>query len=252
VQIQAVLSPQVRRTNMLILLNDINWLASLLWLIVTVIIYFGALHLYKVTKPLWFIHPVLHPLIVSTLLIILLQSLTQTSLSEYQNYTYLLSALLGPATVALAVPLYKQLSILMKMSWRVLVPISIAGILSPVLSWISLYLLDTPLNLQMTMLVKSITTPLAMDAAGAIGGIPSLAAVFVITTGIVGAICGPALFALIGVHNQAAQGTALGAVSHAIGTARAISISEQCTAFATLALCLNGIATSLILPILFG
>ncbi len=93
----------------------------------------------------------------------------------------------------------------------------------------------------MTILVKSITTPLAMDAAGAIGGIPSLAAIFVIITGIVGAICGPALFRLMGVHNQAAQGTALGAVSHAIGTARAISISEQCTAFATLALCVNGI-----------
>jgi putative effector of murein hydrolase len=189
---------------------------------------------------------------VSTLLIILLQSLTHTSVSEYQGYTNLLSALLGPATVALAVPLYKQLSILMKMSWRVLLPISVAGILSPTLSWTCLYLLDAPVNLQMTILVKSITTPLAMDAAGAIGGISPLAAVFVISTGIVGAICGPPLFALIGVHNQAAQGTALGAVSHAIGTARSISISEQCTAFATLALCVNGMATSLILPILFG
>ena len=237
---------------MLPLINDINWLATVLWLIITVIIYFGALNLYKITRPLWFIQPALHPLIVSTLLIILLQSLTHTSVSEYQNYTHLLSALLGPATVALAVPLYKQLSILMTMSWRVLVPIMVAGILSPAISWTCLYLLDTPLNLQMTILVKSITTPLAMDAAGAIGGIPSLAAIFVIITGIVGAICGPALFRLIGVHNQAAQGTALGAVSHAIGTARAISIGEQCTAFATLALCVNGIATSLMLPILFG
>jgi putative effector of murein hydrolase len=138
------------------------------------------------------------------------------------------------------------------MNWRVLVPICVGGALAPVLSWTCLYLLNTPLNLQMTVLVKSITTPLAMDAAGAIGGIPALAAVFVISTGIVGAICGPALFALIGVNNPAAQGTALGAVSHAIGTARAISIGEQCTAFATLALCVNGIATSLILPILFG
>ena len=237
---------------MLPLLNDINWLATLLWLIVTVIIYFGALHLYKITIPLWFIQPALHPLIVSTLVIILLQSLTHTSVSEYQNHTHLLSALLGPATVALAVPLYKQFSILMTMSWRVLVPIAVAGILSPAISWTCLYLLDTPLNLQMTILVKSITTPLAMDAADAIGGIPSLAAIFVIITGIVGATCGPALFRLIGVHNQAAQGTALGAVSHAIGTARAISIGEQCTAFATLALCVNGIATSLMLPILFG
>ncbi|MFT7089841.1 MAG: putative effector of murein hydrolase [Glaciecola sp.] len=243
---------QARQNNMHIILNEINWLASLLWLIITVAIYFGASYLYKISKPLWFIQPVLHPLIVSTLLVILLQTFTHTSVSEYQEYTHLLSALLGPATVALAIPLYKQLSILMEMSWRVLVPISIAGMLSPLLSWTCLYLLDTPLNLQMTILVKSITTPLAMDAADAIGGIPSLAAIFVISTGIVGAICGPALFRIIGVNNQAAQGTALGAVAHAIGTARAISISEQCTAFATLALCVNGIATSLLLPLLFA
>jgi putative effector of murein hydrolase len=217
-----------------------------------VFVYFAALKLYQVTKPLWFIQPVLHPLIVSTAIIITLQLVMHTSVEQYQQHTMLLSALLGPATVALAVPLYKQLSLLMKMSWRVLVPICVAGVLAPLLSWLCLYLLNTPLNLQMTILVKSITTPLAMDAAGAIGGIPSLAAVFVISTGIVGAICGPAVFSLIGVHNQAAQGTALGAVSHAIGTARAISISEQCTAFATLALCVNGIATALILPILFG
>ena len=249
---QTVINRQAKEIDIVTLLNDINWLASLLWLIITVIVYFGALRLYKITIPLWFIHPAFHPLIVSTLIIILLQSLTDTSVSEYQDHTNLLTALLGPATVALAVPLYRQFSILMKMSWRVLVPITVAGVLSPALSWTCLYLLDAPLNLQMTILVKSITTPLAMDAAGAIGGISSLAAVFVIITGIVGAIFGPALFLLIGVHNQAAQGTALGAVSHAIGTARAIPIGEQCAAFATLALCVNGIATSLILPILFG
>jgi putative effector of murein hydrolase len=234
------------------LLNEINWLATLAWLCVTVVVYFFSLHLYRLAKPLWFIHPILHPLIVSTVCIILLQWLTHTSVSEYQGYTQLLSALLGPATVALAVPLYKQLNLLLKMNWRVLLPIIISGTLAPVLSWSSVYFLDAPLNLQMTVLVKSITTPLAMDTADAIGGIPALAAVFVISTGIVGAICGPAIFAFIGVHNHAAQGTALGAVSHVIGTARTISISEQCTAFATLALCVNGIVTSLILPILFA
>lgn len=234
------------------LLFDINWMATFIWLFVTVFIYFAALHLYKISSSLWFIHPFLHPLIVSSSAIILLQYLSDTSVNDYQRYTHLLSALLGPATVALAVPLYKQLALLMRMSWRVLLPIIIAGTIAPVLSWTSVYLLDTPLNLQMSVLVKSITTPLAMDAASAIGGIPSLAAVLVISTGIVGAICGPSLFALIKVHNHAAQGTALGAISHAIGTARTISISEQCTAFATLALCVNGIVTSLLLPILFG
>ena len=240
------------QNNMFNTIVNSMWLGPLCWLTITVFVYFAALKLYQITKPLWFIHPVLHPLIVSTAIIIALQSLMHTSVEQYQQHTMLLTALLGPATVALAVPLYKQLKLLMKMNWRVLVPICVGGALAPVLSWVCLYLLNTPVNLQMTILVKSITTPLAMDTAAVIGGIPALAAVFVISTGIVGAILGPALFALIGVHNHAAQGTALGAISHAIGTARAISISEQCTAFATLGLCVNGIATSLILPILFA
>ena len=233
-------------------LLDISWLTSLSWLLVTIVVYIAAIYLYGVSKPLWFIHPVLHPLIMSTSVMIMLLMAMHTKVEQYQHHTWLLSALLGPATVALAVPLFNQLRILMKMSWRVLVPICVGGVLAPLLSWLSLYMLNTPLNLQMTILVKSITTPLAMDAASAIGGIPSLAAIFVISTGIVGAVCGPAIFRLIGVQNHAAQGTALGAVAHAIGTARSVSISEQCTAFATLALCVNGIATSLILPILFA
>lgn len=233
-------------------MTDINWMLSIVWLAITVATYIASLKLFELTKPYRLINALLHPLITTTVIIISLQILSSTSLTDYQSHTHFLSMLLGPATVALALPLYKQLRILLKMSWRVLVPIIVAGILAPLLSWVSLYLLDTPLNLQMTILVKSITTPLAMDAAHAIGGIPSLAAVFVISTGIVGAICGPALFAYIGVHNHAAQGVALGAVTHAIGTARAISISEQCAAFATLALCINGLFTALLLPILFA
>lgn len=234
------------------ILADINWLATIMWLTLTLVIYFASFKVYVLTEKFRFVNPILHPLIVSTSLILGLQYLSNTSVNEYQSYTHLLSMLLGPATVALAVPLYKQIRILVKMSWRVLVPIVFAGILAPLLSWLSVYLLNTPINLQMTVLVKSITTPLAMDAANLIGGVPALAAIFVISTGIVGAVCGPPLFAIIGVNNHAAQGTALGAIAHGIGTAKAISVSEQCTAFATLALCVNGIFTALLLPILFA
>lgn len=185
-------------------------------------------------------------------MVLIMQYFLLTSVTRYQNATALLSFLLGPATVALAIPLYKQLRLLMRMSWRVLLPIIVAGIIAPALSWLSLYGFDAPLNLQMTVMVKSITTPLAMDTAESIGGIAALAAVVVISTGIVGAICGPTLFKIIRVNNHAAQGTALGAIAHAIGTAKAISISEQAAAFATLALCVNGIVTSILLPLLFA
>lgn len=228
-------------------MNSVMW-QSALWLAFTVLVYAMSLKLYQWRQQA----PCLHPLILSTAILIFAQQVFGVSVSQFQNHTALLSFLLGPATVALAVPLYHQSRILIKTNWRVLVPIVFAGALAPTLSWLSVYLLDAPLDLQMTVLVKSITTPLAMDTATAIGGLPALAAVMVISTGIVGAMFAPILFTWFGVHNHAAQGTALGSVAHAIGTAKAVSISEQCTAFATLALCINGIVTALLLPLLFA
>ena len=223
-------------------------LTAIVWTTYTVAVY--ALSVWVFTRCNH--NSFLHPLVISTLIMLLSLHALSTSVSQYQNATQILTFLLGPATVALAIPLYKQLRLLLRMSWRVLLPIIVAGIVAPLLSWTILYWFNAPLNLQMTLMVKSITTPLAMDTAESIGGIAALAAVVVISTGIVGAVCGPALFTIMGVNNHAAQGTALGAVAHAIGTAKAISISELATAFATLSLCVNGIVSAIILPVLFS
>ncbi len=227
-------------------------LTAACWVLVTFICYISALKLYKVTANVPFLQPFTHPLITSTAVLILLLHFFNLAIKDFQSHTYILTLLLGPATVALALPLYNQLSLLIKMGFRVVVPIMVAAIIAPVFSWLAVYLLDAPLNLQLTMLTKSITTPLAMDTADAIGGIAPLAAIFVITTGIVGAVFGPFIFKLFAINNHAAQGLALGSVAHAIGTAKAISISEQCAAFSTLALCINGIVTSIMLPLLFA
>jgi putative effector of murein hydrolase len=246
-----MIEAQMKETVEASLLNFIS-MNMLLWLLLTIAVYSCAIKIYAFTKRYKWLNPILHPIIVCTVIIIVCINVASSSVIDYQQNTHLLSALLGPATVALAIPLYHQLTILLKTNWRVLVPICVAAILSPALSWISLYFLDVPLDLQLTMLVKSITTPLAIDTAQAIGGIGALSAVFVISTGIVGAVCGPSIFTLLKVQHHAAQGVAMGSVAHVIGTARTVSISEQCTAFATLALCVNGIVTSLLLPILFA
>jgi putative effector of murein hydrolase len=171
---------------------------------------------------------------------------------KYQQHVWLIAFMLGPATVALAIPLYNQIRVLISMGWRLVLPICVGGVIAPLLAWLSIYFFDTPLNLQMTMLVKSITTPLAMGTAEAIGGIASLSAVFVIVTGIVGAIFAPLVFQIAKTHSHMAQGVALGTVAHAVGTSKAISTSETCAAFATLSVCLNGIVTALVLPLLFA
>tara|TARA_R110002124_G_scaffold187196_3_gene354594 strand:- start:855 stop:1607 length:753 start_codon:yes stop_codon:yes gene_type:complete len=196
--------------------------------------------------------PLLHPLTVSTLIIGLGLYFTQIDVVEFKHGITLFELLLGPATVALAVPLYNQLPVLRQLGLKVLAPIIIGGSVAPSLAWLSVYFLDTPLQLQMTMLVKSITTPLAMGTADLIGGTPELAAVIVILTGIVGATFGPWLIMLTKTDSEYAQGLALGSVAHVVGTSKALSISETCGAFATLGLCLNGIFTAVLLPLLFA
>lgn len=221
---------------------------TVLWLIITIVSYAGGLFLYLKASS----HPAFHPLITSATVIIGGLLLLDVNINDYLDYVWLIAFLLGPATVALAIPLYNQLSVLVRMGWRVLLPICVGGALAPALAWLSVYFFDTPIKLQMTILVKSITTPLAMGTAEAIGGIGSLAAVLVVLTGIVGAIFAPFVFQLSKTQSERAQGVALGTVAHAVGTSKAISISETCAAFATLSVCLNGIITALLLPLLFA
>lgn len=221
---------------------------TVLWLIITVVAYAGGLFLYLKARS----HPAFHPLITSATVIISGLLLLDVNINDYLDYVWFIAFLLGPATVALAIPLYNQLSVLVRMGWRVLLPICVGGALAPALAWLSVYFFDTSIKLQMTILVKSITTPLAMGTAEAIGGIGSLAAVLVVLTGIVGAIFAPFVFQLSKTQSERAQGVALGTVAHAVGTSKAISISETCAAFATLSVCLNGIITALLLPLLFA
>ena len=197
-------------------------------------------------------HPVSHPLIFTALTVGVAIWLSNTPVEHYQRSAGLLHWLLGPATVALALPIYRQWQHLRIYGWRLPVSIAVGGIIAPILAWSVLWALDAPLAMQVTMLSKSITTPLAMGASAHIGGIPALAAVFVIITGIVGAIGAGSVFSLFNVTNTRAQGVALGTVAHAVGTAKALQMGDDVAAMATLGLCVNGIFTALILPLIFS
>lgn len=228
------------------------WLQSfsmmLLFLASTLLVYLLSRKLY-----FWFKQsPLLHPLTISTVVLCVGLSVFKVDVLAFKTGLTFFELLLGPATVALAVPLYNQLPVLSRLGVRALAPVLIGGSVAPLFAWTSVYLLNTPLQLQMTMLVKSITTPLAMETVTLIGGTPELAAVIVILTGIVGATFAPWLIMLTKTDSEYAQGLALGSVAHVVGTSKALSISETCGAFATLGLCLNGIFTAIMLPLLFG
>ena len=147
--------------------------------------------------------------------------------------------------------MYNQWQNIRQLGAPLVISVMVGGIVAPLLAWGVIYLTDAPVAIQMTMLVKSITSPLAMETGAAIGGIPALAAVFVILTGIVGALAAPLTYRLLAVTMPDAQGLALGAVCHAVGTSKALQMGEVQGALATVGLGLNGILTAIILPVIF-
>ncbi|MBF8162825.1 LrgB family protein [Ectopseudomonas hydrolytica] len=191
----------------------------------------------------------LQPVLVSMLTVIGILLLCGLSFTEYRSSVSLLTLLLGPATVALAVPLYLNLRRIRQLFWPIILTLSIAGTLATLLGAGLAWLFGAERLMLMSMAPKSVTSPIAMLVAEQIGGIAALAAVFVMITGVIGAMVGPSLLRLCGVRHPAALGMALGITAHAVGTARALQESDECGAFAALAMSLMGVITAVLLPL---
>ncbi|MNE10725.1 Inner membrane protein YohK [compost metagenome] len=191
----------------------------------------------------------LQPVLMSMLLVIGVLVACGMSYSEYRKSTEILSILLGPATVALAVPLYLNLRRIRQLFWPTFTTLVVGGVVATVTCVLLGWWFGAEHMILMTMAPKSVTSPIAMLVAEQIGGVAALAAVFVLITGVIGAIFGPALLALCGVHNPAARGMALGMTAHAVGTSVALQEGEECGAFAALAMSLMGVATAVFLPL---
>lgn len=222
-------------------------LSGAAWLAITLVFYGVALRVFRALKG----HPLVHPLSITAIAVAIMMVLADTSAAQYRQHASLLQWLLGPATVALAIPMFNQWQKIRQLGMPLIVSVAIGGIVAPLLAWGVVYLTHAPMAIQMTMLVKSITSPLAMETGAAIGGIPALAAVFVILTGIVGALAAPLTYQLFAVTMPEAQGMALGAVCHAVGTSKALQMGEIQGALATVGLGLNGILTAIVFPLLF-
>lgn len=221
---------------------------SAMWIVLLLACYGLSLRLARLLNQ----HIIAHPIIITTSLMILLSQLINTDVDVVMGHLHPVAYLLGPLTVGLALPVYNQLAVLKSLGLKVLIPIVIGGICAPLSAYTVLYILGAEHTWQMTMLTKSITTPFAMDTASMLGGIAGLAAVFVIITGIVGVMALPLLNRVLGINEDKTNGLVLGTIAHGIGTAKAVQLSEQAGAFASLALCVNGIATAITLSVLLG
>lgn len=193
---------------------------------------------------------IFNPFIISITFIVSFLNFTNIDYQTYNEGGKYISFFLGPSVVALGIPLYAQFDELKRKGKALLISIvsgSITGITS---ASISIKLIGGSDELIASFAPKSVTTPIAMGISENIGGIPSLTAVLVVFTGIIGAIAGPAFLKLIGIKSKTAFGLAMGAASHGIGTARAVEEGEMEGAISGLAICLNGIATAILTPLI--
>ncbi|MBM7539906.1 LrgB family protein [Amphibacillus cookii] len=212
--------------------------------------------LYVLTKKLAKRYPILlfHPLIFTPALIIITISLMGISPQTFDQGAVVLTHMLGPATIAFAIPVYKHVEVLRKYVVLILLGV-ISGSVVAILSTFLLGLLfGLDYHLLISLLPRSITTPLAMEVSEEIGGIPALTIVFVIITGILGALIGPMVFKVLKIKSPMAKGLALGMGAHAVGTNRTLEYGEEATTFSTLAMIFAGIITILlglsVLPLL--
>ena len=194
-------------------------------------------------------HTLLQPIIIAYIIIMTVLLLTGVSYEEYFKGVEIIHFFLGPATVALALPLYNNLKHIKSLFFPILITLVVAGTFTIAIAIALLWVLDAQLPTILSMTTKSITAPIAIITSEQIGAIPSLAVGFVIITGIIGALLGTAIFKLLKIKHDTSKGFALGVVSHGIGTARAIEISEKAAAFSALAMGLTGILTAVFLPL---
>ncbi|MGE8203511.1 CidB/LrgB family autolysis modulator [Heyndrickxia sp. NPDC080065] len=212
-------------------------------LILTVSIYWGAKWCYRKTKKVYF-----SPLLVAPLLIILILTLFNLTYDSYNSGAQWLTKLLQPATVALAIPLYRFFPILKKYLSEILLSVLFGSLISIIASFSISGLLHLNKTLINSIIPYSITTPIAMGVSSKIGGVPTITAVFVIMTGIIGMILGPWIIRLFRFKSEIARGVLLGTSSHGAGTSKALELSHATGAISSVCMVLAAIMSFCISP----
>lgn len=191
-----------------------------------------------------------NPLLISMALTVALLMGFHIDVDSYNKGGSLISFFLGPATVILAVPLYRQFHLLKSNLIPILAGI-VVGCVTAIISvalFARLFGLDTALIA--SLIPKSITTPIGIEVSAQLGGIPAVTVASIIITGIAGAILAPYIFKWCRIHDTVAQGIAIGTSSHALGTTKAVEMGDTQGAMSGLAIGLAGLATVLLAPVL--
>jgi predicted murein hydrolase (TIGR00659 family) len=193
---------------------------------------------------------ILNPLLVASVLVIFFLLYFRIDFETYNLGGNYISFFLGPATVVLAVPLYKKIRLLRNNAFPILAGISggcIAGI-SSILILSRLLGLDEVIS--KSLMPKSVTTPIGIEISKQIGGLPAITVTAIVITGIIGAVFGPLICNFFRIKDSVAVGVAIGTASHALGTTRAIELGETEGAMSGLAIGIAGLITVFLVPLL--
>lgn len=199
--------------------------------------------------------PWANPVLWTVLVIASVLMVTQVPYPTYFSGAQFIHFLLGPAVVALAWPLWQR-RVELRARWApLLLAALIGGAAAAASAWALGWAFALPADVVLSLTTKSVTAPVAMGVAEQIGGIPALAAVFAVLTGIIGALSGKYLFDLLRISTTPtgwmARGFALGTTSHGLGAARAIQVNADAGAYAGLAMGLQVVLASLLIPLVF-
>jgi len=195
-------------------------------------------------------HAMLNPVVWAIIVCVCFIQLSGISYETYMNGAGIIHFLLGPVTVALAIPLYRLLSTILKDARAILVTVGIAVILSAFSAFGVMAIMGASTDMQLAVTSKSVTAPIAIEIANKIGTPSSLAVLFVFATNIPWILFTGLIFKSIRIEDERSQGLALGTVCHGLGVARAFQISELCGTYSVIGMSLMGIISGIILPIL--
>ncbi|WP_043932616.1 LrgB family protein [Bacillus sp. EB01] len=219
-------------------------LLAFFMMFLTVVVYFAMAKLYKRYSYFYLL-----PIVTTTLLLIVILLFFDIPYKQYMAGGKWVNSLLGPAVVALAYPLYKQRYFLKNHLFTILSGVLIATISGMVSIGLLAKILGINHTLILSIIPKSLTTPVAMEVAEGLGGNASIAIFSVIMAGILGAIAAPAIFKFMRVHSPIGRGIALGSASHAMGTSKAAEYSELTFSMSSVAMALCAIIGTFIGPI---
>ncbi|MCQ4088037.1 CidB/LrgB family autolysis modulator [Saccharibacillus sp. JS10] len=217
------------------------------YLTATLVIYYVAKWIYR-----RFPYVYLSPLLITPVILVVLLLVTHSSYDSYNTGGAWLSKLLQPATVAFAIPLYKNLQTLKKHVGEIVTSVLFGSLMAILSSVLLARLMHLNVELASSLAPRSVTTPIAMNVSQMVGGVPTITAVFVIMTGLLGAMIGPSMFKWLRIEGDIARGVLLGTSAHGTGTSKAFELNPLTGTISSISMILAALFTLVAAPMLLG